>query len=105
MKTFLLLILTLERWEKVFFNIIGNAFKFTPRGGSIAIEVKKGDQETGNNFMTISVGDTGIGIKKEDMPCIFERFRQADSTSSIRHHGTGIGYPWRKNLLSYREEG
>ena len=53
------------KMEKVFFNIIGNAFKFTPRGGSITIEVKKGDEETGNNFMAISVGDTGIGIRRK----------------------------------------
>ena len=84
---------------KVFFNIIGNAFKFTPRGGSITIEVKQDNEEKENNFLAISIGDTGIGIKDEDLPSVFERFQQAESTSSIRHQGTGIGLSLAKELI------
>ena len=87
------------KMEKVFFNIIGNAFKFTPRGGSITIEVKKENEEKGNNFIEIPIGDTGIGIKKEELPCVFERFQQADSTSSMVHQGTGIGLSLAKELV------
>ena len=54
--------------ERVLLNIIGNAFKFTPRGGTITITTKNGKENVKDNFIKISVHDTGIGIKEEDLP-------------------------------------
>jgi len=87
------------KMERVFFNIIGNAFKFTPKGGSIIIDVENGKEEAKRNFIKISVKDTGIGIKEQDLPHIFERFHRADSGYSRTHEGTGIGLSLSKELI------
>ncbi len=87
------------KMERVLLNIIGNAFKFTPRGGSIIIDAKNGEEEVQGDFVKISVKDTGIGIKGEDLPHIFERFQQAESSSSRGHEGTGIGLSLAKELI------
>jgi len=87
------------KMERVLLNIIGNAFKFTPRGGSIIIDTKNGEEEVQGDFIKISVKDTGIGIKEEDLSHIFERFQQADSNSSRVYEGTGIGLSLAKELI------
>jgi PAS domain S-box-containing protein len=87
------------KMERVLLNIIGNAFKFTPRGGSIIIDAKNGEEEVQGDFIKIYVKDTGIGIKEEDLPLIFERFQQTDNSSSRRHEGTGIGLSLAKELI------
>ena len=87
------------KMERVLLNIIGNAFKFTPRGGSIIIDAKNGEGEVQGDFVKISVKDTGIGIKDEDLSHIFERFQQAESSSSRGHEGTGIGLSLAKELI------
>ena len=92
-----------EKMERVLLNIIGNAFKFTPRGGNIIIDVKNGKEEMEGNLIKISVRDTGIGIRKEDLPHVFERFQQADGSSSRRHEGTGIGLSLAKELIELQE--
>jgi len=87
------------KMERVLLNIIGNAFKFTPRGGSIIIDIENGKEEVEGNFIKISVKDTGIGIKEEDLSHVFERFQQVDGSSSRRHEGTGIGLSLAKDLI------
>jgi len=84
--------------ERVMFNIIGNAFKFTPKGGTITVDAKRDRETEDNGFLKISVKDTGIGIEKEDLPHIFEKFHQAESGSSRRHEGTGIGLSLAKEF-------
>jgi signal transduction histidine kinase/DNA-binding response OmpR family regulator len=88
-----------DKIEKICFNLLSNALKFTPPGGKIQVSVLRtsGNSEmppfhnnTGNWFM-ISVKDNGKGIAKADLPYIFDRFYQADDTPERGQIGTGIG--------------
>ena len=74
--------------KRVVMNLLGNAYKFTPKGESIEFTVKY-SQET--KRATISIKDTGIGIPKEKQTQIFEAFKQAEDTTSLEYGGTGLG--------------
>lgn len=74
-----------EKLEKIFTNLLSNALKFTTNGH---VEVSTSVER---NRFVLRVEDTGIGIKKEELPYVFDRFRQADGTSSREYAGTGIG--------------
>lgn len=76
-----------EKLERVFLNLITNAFKFTNPGGEIGIEVKK----ISDKIIEIRVKDSGIGISQDRIGNIFDRFYQVDSSSTRSHEGTGIG--------------
>jgi CheY-like chemotaxis protein len=80
-------------FEKIALNLLGNALKFTPPGGSVHVELV----EVGDEF-ELSVSDTGIGIAKESHARIFERFQQADATTTRRYGGTGLGLALVKEL-------
>jgi signal transduction histidine kinase/DNA-binding response OmpR family regulator len=75
-----------EQMEKVLLNLLSNAFKFTEPGGRVTVTLR---EESGS--AVLEVRDTGIGIAPEQLPHIFERFYQADSSATRRHEGTGIG--------------
>jgi len=75
-----------DRLQQVFWNLLSNAVKFTPNGGRVDVHL----QPTAENF-TITVTDTGVGIDPAFLPFVFERFRQADSTSTRSHSGMGLG--------------
>jgi PAS domain S-box-containing protein len=77
-----------ERLQQVLTNLITNAIKFTPAGGSIDIAVSAMEDE---EEASVSVSDTGIGISEGFLPAVFERFRQADGSSSRRKEGLGLG--------------
>lgn len=86
--------------EKIVFNILSNAFKVTPDGGSITIDVSKKSRleilplvndKTPISVFEISIRDTGPGLKKEQLDKIFERFYQVDKLNSSYFGGTGIG--------------
>ncbi len=77
-----------DRIIQVFMNIISNAIKFTPQGGTISLEAKLGENKT---QMEVSVSDTGVGIPEEDLPKIFGKFQQARNRSSGDKSGTGLG--------------
>ncbi|MEL6331723.1 MAG: response regulator [Cyanobacteria bacterium J06626_26] len=87
--------LDLERFDKVLYNILSNAVKFTPAGGSIQITLNTFEK---NCYLEIE--DTGIGIRKEQLPHIFERFQQADGSASRTHEGTGLGLALVKELVA-----
>jgi signal transduction histidine kinase/DNA-binding response OmpR family regulator len=84
--------------EKVFTNLLSNAFKFTPEGGTVRLEVdaRRADGETGE--VDIIVKDNGPGIAAEQVAHIFDRFYQADK-SSLWQPGTGIGLSLAKELV------
>jgi PAS domain S-box-containing protein len=82
------------RLQQVIGNLLSNAIKFTPDGGRIELKL-----ERRNNDLTIVVSDTGKGIKPEFLPHVFDRFRQADSSSSRRHGGLGLGLALVKHLV------
>ena len=84
-----------ERIEQVITNIIGNAIKYTPDGGEIKVSVV----ETDSNNYEISVADTGVGIPKEDLEHIFERFYRVDKSRSTDAGGTGLGLSIAKDII------
>ncbi len=74
------------RLQQVLWNLLSNAVKFTPSGGRITVSV-----EQVNERIRIEVRDTGIGIDPTFLPHVFDRFRQADSATTRRHGGLGLG--------------
>jgi signal transduction histidine kinase len=83
-----------DRLQQVVWNLVSNAFKFTPKGGRVEIGLTEveGDAE-------IEIRDTGIGISAEFLPFVFDRFRQADSSMSRRHSGLGLGMAIVRHLV------
>jgi signal transduction histidine kinase len=78
-----------ERYLKqILLNLLGNAIKFTPTGGTVRLEIK-GDTE--QQVVNLSVADTGIGITAEDMRYLFKPFVQLDGGLNRQHEGTGLG--------------
>lgn len=83
-----------NRLQQVLWNLLSNAVKFTPTGGRISVVL-----ERVNSHVEIVVEDTGMGIRAEFLPFVFDRFRQADSTITRRHRGLGLGLSIVKNLV------
>ncbi len=75
-----------DRLQQVLWNLLTNAVKFTPRGGCIEVSLEPADSQA-----VIGVRDHGEGIPAEFLPHVFDRFRQADSSTSRKHGGLGIG--------------
>ena len=84
-----------EKLEKVLYNVISNAFKFTSDGDKIAVSVSTSDTN-----VLILVQDTGTGIPLEQQDLIFNRFHQSDSSVTRMHEGTGIGLALAKELVT-----
>jgi PAS domain S-box-containing protein len=82
------------RLQQVVWNLLSNAIKFTPRGGTVRVALKRNDQ-----LVEILVSDTGQGIAPEFLPFVFDRFRQADASTTRRHGGLGIGLAIAKQLV------
>ncbi len=80
-------------------NLLSNAIKFTPDYGKIIIHTKTIEIKK-QSFLQIKVKDSGIGIAKEEIPHIFDRFYQSDNTSTRKVGGTGIGLALTKELVS-----
>lgn len=85
-----------EQMEKVFFNLIYNAFKFTPINGQIIIRVI---HDAAFNQVLFEVCDNGRGIKQENLELVFDRFFQANSDGDYVQAGTGIGLALSKNIV------
>jgi two-component system, chemotaxis family, CheB/CheR fusion protein len=83
-----------DRMQQVLWNLFLNAVKFTPRGGRVWIEVGR----VGNQ-VHLTVRDTGCGISEEFLPHVFERFRQAESSSSRAQPGLGLGLTLVRELV------
>ena len=83
-----------NRLQQVFWNLLSNAIKFTPRGGRVQVLL-----ERINSHLEVSVIDTGEGIDPAFLPHIFDRFRQADATTTRRHGGLGLGLAIVKQLI------
>ena len=74
------------RLQQVLWNLLSNAVKFTPDGGRISVSAAQVDER-----IRIDVADTGIGIEPAFLPHVFDRFRQADSATTRRYGGLGLG--------------
>jgi PAS domain S-box-containing protein len=83
------------RLQQVIWNLLSNAVKFTPSGGSIHVSV----DEPAPGLARIVVRDSGQGVPKKFLPFIFERFRQADGSSTRQHGGLGLGLAIVKNIV------
>ena len=83
-----------DRLRQIIWNLLSNAVKFTPKQGRIQVRL-----ERVNSSVEIVVSDTGIGIRPDFLPHIFERFRQADSGASREHAGLGLGLGIVRNLV------
>jgi signal transduction histidine kinase/ligand-binding sensor domain-containing protein/CheY-like chemotaxis protein len=91
------------RLRQVLVNLVGNAFKFTQRG-HVTLRVerigdKSGAGAEGCNMIRFSVHDTGIGIPEDELPRLFEKFEQADATTTRRYGGTGLGLAICRQLV------
>ena len=86
--------LDLEKFDKVLYNLLSNAMKFTDDGGRITVKV-----EPAGDHVRMQVIDTGIGIKKEQVPHLFERFRQAEGSVNRSYEGSGLGLALVKELV------
>jgi signal transduction histidine kinase/ligand-binding sensor domain-containing protein/DNA-binding response OmpR family regulator len=84
-----------DKMVKILTNLLSNAFKFTAEGGEIIVSIKEVDM----NSVVIRVKDTGIGISKEEIPMLFDRFYQVDSSQTRENEGTGIGLAHTKELV------
>ncbi|MCC3497090.1 MAG: response regulator [Microcoleus sp. PH2017_15_JOR_U_A] len=89
-----LLYLDIERFDKVIYNLLSNAVKFTPEGGTITLTV-----EPAGAHCLLQVKDTGIGIRTEQIPYLFERFHQAEGSASRSYEGSGLGLALVKELV------
>ncbi len=83
-----------QRLQQVVWNLLSNAVKFTPAGGRVTVRLRAGPEQA-----TLVVSDTGQGIPGELLPHIFDRFRQADSSTTRRHGGLGLGLALVKHLV------
>ncbi len=82
------------RLQQVAWNLLTNSIKFTPRGGRVEVALR----EIGGQ-VELSVNDSGQGIKPEFLPFVFDRFRQADASTTRRHGGLGLGLSIVKSLV------
>ena len=82
------------RIQQVIWNLLSNALKFTPQGGRVDIGVRREASR-----LAITVADNGVGIKKDFLPHVFDRFRQADASTTRRHGGLGLGLAIVKHLV------
>ncbi|MDB5243600.1 MAG: hypothetical protein JWP57_4225 [Spirosoma sp.] len=88
-----------DKWEKILTNLLSNALKFTPAGGHITLTglpVWVGEELAGVQF---ELADSGIGIAPDKLPHIFDRFYQADTSSTRAYQGTGIGLALVNELI------
>ena len=93
----------LNNFDKVLFNVFSNAFKFTPTNGKITVRLTTGNDSLTEgplkNYFEIRILDTGIGIDKEKVEKIFERFYQIDNELTNSNFGTGIGLHLTRSLV------
>ncbi len=83
-----------DRIQQAVWNLLTNAVRFTPRGGRVTATAQRAE-----SFVEIDVVDTGLGISAEQLPHIFERFRQVDSSTTRAHGGLGLGLAIVRHLI------
>jgi signal transduction histidine kinase/ligand-binding sensor domain-containing protein/DNA-binding response OmpR family regulator len=93
-KEFIELYFDREKMTKILSNILSNAFKFTAQDGKITVAIREGE-----NDVEIRIRDTGIGVPPQELPRLFDRFYQVDSSFTKDHEGVGIGLALTKELV------
>src|SRR4029453_11818406 len=87
-----------DKLERILLNLLFNALKFTPAGGKVEVKAKRENGE-----LVLEVSDTGTGISEEQLPFIFDRFWQADTSSQRKYGGVGIGLALVKELVEIQD--
>jgi two-component system, sensor histidine kinase and response regulator len=83
-----------RRLKQILFNLLGNALKFTPEGGNVILRVWRE-----HNLAVFQVEDTGIGIADDQMPLLFQKFQQIETSYHRNYEGTGLGLALTKQLV------
>jgi signal transduction histidine kinase len=92
----LIVLVDYQRFRQVLYNVLGNAVKFTDKGSiRIWADINQYDLQT----VWLKISDTGMGIAPDKIHLVFEQFRQADSTSTRVHGGTGLGMSISQSLM------
>ena len=87
-----------QRLKQVLYNLLSNAIKFTDEGGRIDVSVAL----AGDQWIELTVADTGIGIRPEDVGQLFKEFQQLDSGASRRYQGTGLGLALTRRIVEFQ---
>ena len=85
--------------KQVLINILGNAVKFTPAGGSVQFDIEEGQRLNRKATLRFVIRDTGIGMSEEFLPHIFDPFSQEDPSTTNRYGSTGLGMPITKSIV------
>ena len=88
------------RVNQILMNLVSNAFKFTDRGGTIAVRVKEDRREEDTVFLQFTVSDTGVGMGPEMLTRIFKPFEQESAVTAKKYGGSGLGLSISKNLVT-----
>lgn len=90
-----------DKMERILFNLLSNAFKFTLAGGHIIVDLQKAESSDDEEYTWVSINviDTGIGIPADKKDLIFDRFFQNDTSAAILNQGTGIGLSITKEFI------
>jgi signal transduction histidine kinase/ligand-binding sensor domain-containing protein/DNA-binding response OmpR family regulator len=98
-KKYIELYMDRDKTEKIFYNLLSNAFKFTPPFGEISVKVRQLSEDGNSGIVEVSIKDNGKGILKERLDHIFDRFYQEDDSYTREHEGSGIGLALTKELV------
>jgi len=85
--------------RQVIINILGNAVKFTPEGGSVSFLIEEGKRYDRKAVLKMTFRDTGIGMSKEYLPHLFDAFSQEDASSTNKYGSTGLGMPITRSIV------
>lgn len=91
-----------SHWQKIITNLLSNAIKFTPPEGTVSLRIAE-FSDRGKSYVKVVVKDTGIGISEADLARLFDRFYQADDSSTRKQEGTGIGLALVRELTELME--
>ena len=93
----------IDKYEKIVYNLLSNAFKYTPEGGHVTVVLKTGEDDTAKSplkkYIELSIKDTGIGLNNEQIERIFERFYQINNDITRNQAGTGVGLHLTRSLV------
>lgn len=92
-----------DKIERIIFNLLSNAFKFTPNTGMVTLDIDIFEDESLQAILVLTVTDNGIGIEKQHLEKIFERFYQPERLDSILNQGTGIGLAIAKEYVELQK--
>ena len=85
--------------KQVMINILGNAVKFTPEGGTVRFVIEEGEHFEQKVVLKFTISDTGIGMSEEFLPHLFDAFTQEDASTTSKYGSTGLGMPITKSIV------